>query len=71
MKLGYMACGNYGTVFHGLKHPRKDLLEKMGASSCQKMFVDSNEGAKHIGYIVRGEWFTVYEIHEWNGKKGA
>ncbi len=71
MKLGYMAIGNYGTT-HRLtesgKHPRGQLLEKCYRKHAAKMYVDDKDGnAKHIGYIVGGEWFTIYEIHEWNG----
>ena len=59
----YMAVGHYGTTFHGLKHPRKDLLERMGASRCEKMYMDDNEGKSfHVGYIVAGEWFSIYEV---------
>jgi hypothetical protein len=68
MKLGYMAIGSYGTKLHNLKHPRKDILERMGKTHASKMYIDDKDGnAKHVGYIVGGEWFTVYEIHEWNG----
>ena len=70
-KLGYIAIGNYGTR-HQLtdpnKHPRGQLLEKCYRKHASKMYVDTKDGeAKHIGYIVAGEWFTVYEVHEWNG----
>jgi hypothetical protein len=73
MKLGYLARGNNGTEWHLTntdKSPRQQLLEKMCSSHADKMYVDDKEGnAKHVGYIVRGEWFTIYEVHEWTGDK--
>jgi hypothetical protein len=72
MKIGYMAVGNHGTTYHlteANKHPRGQLLAKCYRKHAAKMFVDSERGdtAKHIGYIIGGEWFTVYEVHEWQG----
>ena len=44
-------------------------MAKCGRQHCAKMYVDTKAGlTKHIGYIVAGEWFTVYEVHEWIGK---
>ena len=36
----YMAIDQYGRTFHGLKHPRKDLMERLSNKHCSKMFVD-------------------------------
>lgn len=71
MRLGYMAIGNHGDTIHlgDTKHPRKTLLEKLGATNADKIFVDDKDGKpKHIGYVVQGQWFQIYEVHEW--KKG-
>jgi len=68
--LGYMARDQRGHTLHlpGATHPRKALLQELGASSAQKMYIDTKSGkTKHIGYIVRGQWFTIYAIHEWTG----
>lgn len=68
MKIGYMASGSRGTVVHLTdpeKHPRGQLLSKLGASHAAKMYVGDGE---HVGYIVNGEWFNVYEVHSWVGK---
>ena len=66
--LGYLAIGHLGTTFHGLKHPRKDLMARLGRKSARKMYIDRADGSgAHVGYIVAGEWFTVYEVHEWTG----
>jgi hypothetical protein len=73
MKLGYMAVGNRGTTHHLTepgRHPRRQLLDKCGRSHADKMYVDHTGGPPtHIGYIVGGEWFSVYEVHTWNGGK--
>jgi hypothetical protein len=70
--LGYMARGNRGTTLHLTdpdKPPRGQILEKMGRRSARKIYRDKQDGtAVHVGYIVAGEWFTVYEVREWNGK---
>lgn len=70
MRLGYMAKDQYGQWYHGLKHPRKDLLERLGHQHCNKMYVDTKDGraTKHIGYVIAGLWLTVYEVHEWTGR---
>jgi hypothetical protein len=74
MLLGYLARSNYGTTHHLTepKNPRKQLLEKCGRQHTSKVFVDTTSGkSKHIGYLVGGEWFTLYEVHEWVGTKGG
>lgn len=60
----YMGIDQYGQTYHGLgKYPRKGLLEALGATSASKMFVDKKDGShKHIGYIVRGLWITLYKV---------
>jgi hypothetical protein len=70
MKVGYQAIGHFGTrlfLKDPNKHPRKQLLEAMGRKHCQKIYVDSLNGRKHIGYIIAREWFTIREIHDWQG----
>ena len=48
------------------KFPRKELLNRLGASKASKMYVDDKEGnTKHIGYVVNGRWFTFYNISSW------
>jgi len=65
-KLGYMAKDQYGQTYHNLKHPRKDLLERLYCKHAAKMYCDTKSGeVKHIGYIIAGLWLRVYEVHEW------
>lgn len=74
MLLGYMACGHQGTVHHLNKpdvSPRQQLLEHCDRKSAKKVYCDHKVTGKamHIGYIVGGEWYTVYEVHSWEGKQ--
>lgn len=73
--LGYMAIGRrFGKVVHldkngGRKGPRGLLLEKLGATHASKMYSEFKNGPdRHTGYIVQGEWYQMYEVHEWTGK---
>jgi hypothetical protein len=68
VKLGYLAIDQYGGTLKIDAHPRKELLAHCERSHADKMFVDSLSGQpKHIGYVIGGHWWTVYEIHEWVG----
>ena len=71
--LGIMAIGHRGTVLHGLpvKYPRKALLARLSARNARKVYTDRIDTGEsiHIGYIVNGEWFTLYQVHEWRGDK--
>lgn len=73
MKVGYMAVGSYGTTHHlhnPEKPPRAQLLEKCHRKHCDKIYRDDKDGkADHVGYIIGGEWFTIYEVHKWSGNK--
>jgi len=41
--------------------PRKRLLERVGGTKANKMYVDTSDGVSlHIGYVVLGEWYTLY-----------
>ena len=62
----YMAVDQYGQTFHGLEHPRKDLLERLGYKHADKMYQDDREGnAEHTGYVIGGCWLTVYAVTAW------
>ena len=51
------------------KNPRKALLDKLGATHADRIFVATKYGkTKHIGYSVRGRWFQLYNVTEWEGK---
>lgn len=46
------------------KAPRKSLMASLGTRHADKMYVDTKDGARHIGYIVRGHWVTLYQRWE-------
>lgn len=64
IKTNYMAIDQYGETYHNLgAHPRKGLLDKLGATHASKMYRDTaNNGTVHVGYIVRGLWLSLYEV---------
>lgn len=69
----YMGIDQWGNTFHNLRHPRKDLLKKLGANSAKPMYVDTpGGGVKQVGYVVpvpgeRGNehWVNIYEVCDW------
>lgn len=65
-----MGIDQYGRTYHNLgQHPRKALMERLGARSASKMYVDSKSGGTvHIGYVIRGHWVTVYNVVRWERK---
>ena len=59
----YMAIDQYGNTFHGLKHPRKELMERIGCTHVQKMYQDKRDGSVvHVGYVIGGHWLTLYRV---------
>lgn len=59
----YMAIDQYGTTYHGLKHPRKDLLNRLGATHAEKIYQEDKKGhVYHVGYVIRGLWLTLYKV---------
>lgn len=66
MRLGYIGIDQYGQHYHLTEHPRKELLEQLGASRAANMYADTTGGkVKHKGYVISGHWIDVYAIHEW------
>jgi len=66
MKLGYIGKDQYGNRFKIDKYPRKELLEQLYATNAAKMYVDKADGSiEHVGYIIKGHWINIYEIHSW------
>jgi hypothetical protein len=61
--MGYMARNQYGDVRFLDKHPRKELLEYYGRQHAERIYIDDKQGdVWHIGYVVAGQWFTVYGL---------
>ena len=66
MKRGYMAVDQYGQTYHGLEHPRKDLLERLGRRHADKIYCDTTSGkTRHVGYIIAGLWLEVFAVSTW------
>jgi hypothetical protein len=64
----YLAINQYGEkiIFEADNHPRKALLDKLCVKHAQKMYVDKLDGSSiHIGYIVAGGWWTIYNVTNW------
>lgn len=66
--LGFIGIDQYGTHYHIKKHPRKELMEQLGSRSASKMYLDAKEGkCKHVGYVIKRCWISVYRICQWKG----
>jgi hypothetical protein len=59
-----MGIDQYGYHHDDLgKHPRKELMRRLGRASARKMYHDDKNGnVKHIGYIVSGLWVRLYTV---------
>lgn len=62
MQQQFMAIDQFGDTFHGLSHPRKDLLERLDRKHADKMY--TGKGI-HIGYIIAGHWLKIYRVNQW------
>ena len=59
----FMAVGQDGNIFHGLRHPRKDLMDLFGVRHASKMYEETASGkSQHVGYVVGGRWISVYRV---------
>jgi len=58
-----MAIDQYGQAYHDLKHPRKDLCERLCCQHAAKMYQDRKDGSTyHSGYVIAGLWLTLFEV---------
>jgi hypothetical protein len=64
-KRNFIAVNQYGTTLYGLASPRADLLRKVGATKAKKMYIDHKGKTLHVGYVIRDEWWTIYEVIPW------
>jgi hypothetical protein len=66
----YMAIDQYGHTYHGLKHPRKELCERLCNSHVEKMYQDKkgrNNGILWVCY----RWVMVAAVRGSAGRKGG
>jgi hypothetical protein len=61
----YMGIDQYGQTYHGLTHPRKDLMERIGVQHATKMYRDIPNGYVQVGYIIGGLWIEIFEVKPW------
>lgn len=49
------------------EHPRKELMEKLYAKHCDRIYVDKKSDGRsvHVGYVIQGRWFTFYNVTPW------
>ena len=67
MTARYMAVDQHGQTYHGLTHPRKDLLARLGRGHASKMYRDCKDGiACHCGYVIAGRWLEVFAVVPWH-----
>ena len=66
-----MAVDQYGNTYHALgKHPRSELMKRLGCKHAERMYVDDLEGKSyHIGWIIAGHWLTIYHVSPMLGEK--
>mgnify|MGYP003660196240 CR=1 FL=1 len=59
-----MAIDQYGTTFHALgKHPRKELLKRLGYCKAVPMYCDKLDGTTvKTGWIIGGHWLSVFQV---------
>ena len=61
-----MGIDQYGQTHHALgAHPRKELMKRLGTSHVEKMYADTAEGTKHVGYVIGRLWVTLYKVEPW------
>lgn len=58
----FVAVDQYGNTKFIKNHPRKELTELHGVKHADKMYRDTDNGVKTVGYIVAGHWYEVLRI---------
>ncbi len=62
-----IAINSHGHVYWiGKNPPRKWLLDYFGRQHSTMIYnqIGMNE-IKHVGYIIAGEWLTIYRVESW------
>jgi hypothetical protein len=57
--MNFIGIDQYGQHYYINKHPRKELLEQLGASHASKMYIDDGV---HTGYVIQNLWIDVFKI---------
>jgi len=72
MRVGaVIAIGHLGTRhFLRGKHPRQELLDECDRKHAERIFVNRRDGTiEHVGYVVGGEWFSLYRLADWKKQR--
>jgi hypothetical protein len=62
--MGIMGVDQYGETYHDLgKHPRKELLKRLGFTKADKMYRDKKDSSVvHCGYVIGSRWISLYRV---------
>ncbi|MBV9667307.1 MAG: hypothetical protein JO327_04175 [Nitrososphaeraceae archaeon] len=65
-----MGIDQYGQTYHNLgKFPRKELLQRLGSTHAERMYVDKKNGTTvHCGYVIARLWISLYEVQPFERK---
>lgn len=65
-----MGIDQWGKHYDDLgKHPRKELLKRLGYTKASRMYVDKKNGPPvHTGYVIGRHWITLYTLQPWEKK---
>ena len=68
---GIMGVDQYGETYHNLgKHPRKELLRRLGYRSAVKMYRDKKDGSTvSYGYVIGRLWISLYRVEPFEVKQ--
>ena len=66
MSVTYVAISNYGEILRlRTKYPRKELLGYYGVKHANRIYRDTEEGVKHVGWKIAGQWWSIYQPCYW------
>ncbi len=61
----YLGIDQHGAHYTIQKYPRKELMAQLGSRHASRMYRERHgEPDRHVGYVVRGLWITVYKVTE-------
>jgi hypothetical protein len=56
----FIGIDQHGEVYNNMKHPRKELMERIGSKHSEKMYQDIDGKSHHVGYVIGGHWVRLY-----------
>ena len=69
MQVGYLGIDQYGQHYTIKKHPRKELLNRLGRTKASNLYCDTKSGGiRHVGYVIADLWIEIFKIHQWKEK---